>query len=61
MPANSSAAIGRYAAQLAKYPYLNGTLGEIPDEVPADFLIPFGDFITKYELQDAVPFFSVYG
>ena len=60
-PANNSAAIGRYAAQLAKYPYLNGTLGKIPDKVPADFLIPFGDFIEKYELQDAVPFFSGYG
>ena len=26
-----------------------------PADIPADFLIPYGDFITKYGLEDAVP------
>lgn len=26
-----------------------------PEHIPQDFLIPYGDFITKYGLQDAVP------
>jgi hypothetical protein len=26
-----------------------------PADIPADFLIPYGDFITKYGLQDAIP------
>ena len=26
-----------------------------PAEIPEDFLIPFGDFVTKYGLEDAIP------
>lgn len=26
-----------------------------PADIPPDFLIPYGDFITKYNLQDAIP------
>jgi hypothetical protein len=26
-----------------------------PEDIPEDFLIPYGDFVTKYGLEDAVP------
>ena len=29
--------------------------------MPADLLLSFGQFITKYNLQDAVPYLSLYG
>lgn len=50
-----TAALGAYAAQLFQYPYLD--LGfDLPDPVPADLLLPFGQFITKYSLEALVPF-----
>jgi hypothetical protein len=42
------------AQQLLLYPYLSGGY-ELPNPVPADLLLPFGDFVTKYGIQDAVP------
>ena len=60
-PPNGSAAIAAYAAQVAKYPYLEQSLGNIPSPVPGDLLLTFGAFIKKYSLQDAVSFFSGYG
>ena len=57
----SGAALQAYAAQLAKYPYLDQSLGNLPHPVPADLLLSFGDFIKKYSLQGAIEFFSGYG
>lgn len=37
------------------------SLDSVPFPVPADLLLPFGQFITKYNLQDAVPYLSLYG
>ena len=54
IPANPTTAFGAYAGQLAKYPFLNTPGWQLPDPVPADLLIPFGDFVTKYNLQGAV-------
>ena len=48
-------------AQVAKYPSLFYSLDDVPFPVPADLLLPFGQFITKYNLQDAVPYLSLYG
>lgn len=45
-----------YGAQLAKFPVDNGFLG-LPDPVPEDLLLPFGDFVTKYQL-DAIAFLA---
>ena len=53
-PKDPTAAFGLYAAQLAKYPFLNTPGWDLPDPVPSDLLIPFGDFITKYKVDDAV-------
>jgi len=53
-PADPTAALGILAAQLQKYPYLPGGYN-LPDPVPADLLLPFGDFVTKYGIQAAVP------
>ena len=52
-PSNPTAALAAYAAQLAQYPYLEAGF-ELPDPVPADLLLPFGDFVTKYALQDMI-------
>lgn len=50
-----SAALGIYAEQLAKYPYVE--LGfDLPYPVPDDLLLLFGDFVLKYGLQDLVAF-----
>lgn len=54
VPADPTAAFGAYAAQLAKYPFLNTPGWNLPDPVPADLLIPFGDFVKKYKLDGAV-------
>lgn len=40
-----------YAAQLAKYPYI-GDSYHLPDPVPEDLLLPFGEFLAKYNLGD---------
>ena len=50
-----------FQTQVAKYPFLDYSLDSIPFLVPADLLLPFGQFITKYNLQDAVPYLSLYG
>lgn len=57
----SGGALQAYATQLAKYPYLDQSLGDLPHPVPADLLLPFGDFIQKYSLQDAIQLFNSYG
>lgn len=46
-------ALGNYSQQLAKYPYLAETF-DLPDPVPEDLTIPFGEFSTKYGLLAAV-------
>ena len=52
-PADPSAAIAAYGAQLAKYPFLEAGF-ELPDPIPPDLLLPFGDFVRKYALDAAV-------
>jgi hypothetical protein len=52
-PTPTSLAI--YAAQLAKYPYVEGGF-DLVYPVPEDLLIPFGDFVKKYKLDDMVQF-----
>ena len=58
---NLTGAWNAFQAQVAKYPFLNYDLGSVPSQVPADLLLPFGNFIEKYNLQDAVPYLSLYG
>lgn len=46
---NTNAASEAYLEQLAKYPYLiNGF--NLPDPVPRDFLLSWGEYIKKYKL-----------
>lgn len=52
-PADPTAAFGSYAEQVAKYPYLTSGF-VLPDPVPADLLLPFGEFVTKYSLDAIV-------
>ncbi|KAB5513268.1 FAD dependent oxidoreductase [Coniochaeta sp. 2T2.1] len=50
-------ALATYAQLSAAY--VNQTFPgyfNFPDEVPEDLALPFGDFLAKYNLQDAVPF-----
>jgi hypothetical protein len=53
VPPDPSAALAAYGAQLARYPYLEAGF-ELPDPVPPDLLLPFGDFVRKYRLDAAV-------
>ena len=41
-----------YATELAKYPYLNKGL-QLPYPIPSDLLLPWGDYIKKYNLADS--------
>lgn len=50
---NFTANMDAYRAQLEKYPYLNAGFG-LPDPVPSDLLLPFGEFIQKYNLSTAI-------
>ena len=51
---NMTAAFQTYAAQLAKYPFLDEGF-ELPDPVPKDLKITFSNFVAKYNLSAAVP------
>lgn len=57
--AAQGAALGRYAAQVAKYPGLSDP-SKIPYPLPADLLLTFSDFIEKYDLIDALPIFALF-
>ncbi|KAH0536612.1 hypothetical protein FGG08_006523 [Glutinoglossum americanum] len=52
-PGDPTAALGAYAGELAKYPYLDAGF-DLPDPVPADLLLPFSDFATKHRLEAGV-------
>lgn len=47
------AGLAAYTAQLLKYPGLNAGFF-LPDPVPEDLLMPFGDFVKKYSLEAVV-------
>jgi phytoene dehydrogenase-like protein len=57
LPAANNTAIAlalqRYAAVLAKYPQLEAGF-YLPDPVPEDLYMPFGQLIQKYDIADAV-------
>ncbi|KAK7943843.1 amine oxidase- flavin-containing superfamily [Apiospora aurea] len=48
------AALAGYAAQRAKYPALQAGFN-LTYPVPEDLLLPFGEFVTKYQLEALVP------
>ncbi|KAL8865213.1 MAG: hypothetical protein Q9174_007010, partial [Haloplaca sp. 1 TL-2023] len=50
-----------FQEQVAKYPTLDYDLSNVPFPVPPDLLLPFGEFLRKYNLSDAVPYLSLYG
>ncbi|RYP50709.1 hypothetical protein DL768_003853 [Monosporascus sp. mg162] len=56
-----SAAIQRYYGQLLRFPELLEGFDKLPDPVPEDLLLPFGQFAEKYGIQDAVPLLALYG
>ncbi|KAI1940424.1 hypothetical protein LOZ66_002018 [Ophidiomyces ophidiicola] len=56
---NITKAITTYALQTAKYP----ELGEgyfLPDPVPEDLVLPFGEFVKKYDMGDALEIVNIY-
>ncbi|KAI9785128.1 MAG: hypothetical protein M1839_000766 [Geoglossum umbratile] len=59
-PTVAIAALAAYVVQLEKYPYLD-TGYNLPDPVPEDLLIPFKDFVKKYNLAPMAPFSQVGG
>lgn len=50
-----AAALARYGAVLQKYPQLEGGF-YLPEPVPEDLYMPFGQFVQKYDIADAVQF-----
>ncbi|PYI01388.1 FAD dependent oxidoreductase [Aspergillus sclerotiicarbonarius CBS 121057] len=58
-PGNTTEALARYGQLLQKYPYL--AVGwDLPDEVPEDLVMSFGEFVEKYDLGAAVELISLY-
>ena len=51
MTVQSSNNYTAYAEQLQNYPYLLYSWN-LPSPVPEDLLLPFADFVAKYDLQD---------
>ena len=49
-----------YAEQLAKYPYLEDGF-DIPYPIPSDLLLPFGEFVEKYNIGGAMPLLVIFG
>ena len=43
-------ALSGFAEKLAKLPFLTNGFNDLPGPVPEDLLIPFGDFLDKYQL-----------
>jgi hypothetical protein len=60
IPSNLTPALTTYAAELAKYPYLDTGYDE-PGPVLSDLLLPFGVFVDKHPLKDAVQLVASYG
>ncbi|KAJ5876486.1 uncharacterized protein N7529_002070 [Penicillium soppii] len=50
---DADAATERYISQLNRYPYLRGGF-ELPEPVPEDLLLPFGQFMVKQNLWDSI-------
>ncbi|KAI9749484.1 MAG: hypothetical protein M4579_006855 [Chaenotheca gracillima] len=59
-PTDPTAALKTYTAQLAKYPYLTPGFN-LTYPVPNDLVLPFGDFVKKYDLGDLVMTIFNYG
>jgi hypothetical protein len=58
---NATTGLQVWASQLAKYPYLDGGFF-LPDPVPEELLLPFGEFVAKYaNLSSLVDIFFDYG
>jgi monoamine oxidase len=53
IPSNPANALAAYGAQVARYPGLNAGF-DLPNPVPDDLVLPFGEFVQKYNLGDAV-------
>jgi hypothetical protein len=56
-PGDPTMALETYGAQLANYPYLDSGF-ELPNPVPSDLVLPFGDFVTKYNISPGMSFLS---
>ncbi|RLL98723.1 hypothetical protein CFD26_105332 [Aspergillus turcosus] len=56
---NVTEAMMRYVGQLLRYPYL-AEGWDLPDPVPEDLLLPFGQFVEKYDLAPAVETLTLY-
>ncbi|KAH8692048.1 hypothetical protein BGW36DRAFT_276316, partial [Talaromyces proteolyticus] len=59
LPGNVTGALEKYAAQLARFPFLTEPGIQLPDPVPEDVLLPFGQFVDKYGIQDVVPLIGI--
>jgi hypothetical protein len=57
--AEVGAAFAAYAEQLQKYPELDNGMF-LPNPVPEDLLMPFGDFVKKHHLEAALPTIYTY-
>lgn len=60
VPPDPTEALQAYVAQLRKYPWVDEGF-YIPDNIPEDLLLPFGEFASKYGLGDVVETLFEYG
>jgi hypothetical protein len=54
------AALPAYLALLQRYEYLDHGF-DLPDPVPAELLLPFGEFARRHQLESILPLLFIYG
>lgn len=58
---NVTAGLQLYRAALDKFPELIDGFDALPEPVPEDLLLPFGQFAEKYGFQDAIFYIAMFG
>ncbi|WEW58961.1 hypothetical protein PRK78_004429 [Emydomyces testavorans] len=52
---NTTAALLLYSAVISKFPWIADGSYSLPNPVPDELLMPFGQFVERYKLQGALP------
>ncbi|KAK2761652.1 hypothetical protein FQN54_001480 [Arachnomyces sp. PD_36] len=58
-PPNPMTSFQTYGQQLARYPGLEKGFN-FPTPIPEDLILPFGEFVEKYNISDAVPTIAMF-
>ncbi|KAK2761651.1 hypothetical protein FQN54_001479 [Arachnomyces sp. PD_36] len=57
---DTTASLLQYSLALSNFPYFLDGAYDLPDPVPEDLLIPFGEFVKKYNVESIIPIAFVF-